>query len=76
MKKTHNQSFPGGRKGSTAVDTIVQVGGGGGGTEGLGFYDEVCVCHCVCACAWVTSGSVNFIYLCIHLFIHSFIPGV
>ena len=35
-KKTHNQSFPGGRKGSTGVATIVQVGGGGG-TEALGF---------------------------------------
>ena len=60
LKNTHNQSFPGGRKGSTSVATIVQVGGGGGGggTEGIGFYNNACVCGggvmcvrvCVCVC--------------------------
>ena len=29
--KTHNQSFPGGRKGSTGVATIFRVAGRGGG---------------------------------------------
>ena len=26
---------------------------GGGGTEGLGFYNNVCVCVCVCVCVIV-----------------------
>ena len=38
IKKTHNQSFPGGRKGSTGVATILHVAGrGGGGLRALGF---------------------------------------
>ena len=51
-KQQYNQSFPGGRKGSTGVATIVQVGAGG--TEGIGFYNNVCV-----------GGGVSCVYVCV-----------
>ena len=58
-KQQYNQSFPGGRKGSTGVATIVQVGAiGGHWGPWVLCNNEVYVCVCVC-CSVENQRGVN-----------------